>query len=263
MQMSLPKPNDGFAWTQEAWGPALRCLALLDIAPHLFTTRQLELAGAHHRGAAGWDSVTAAIGFASDRLVRPRQVHGTAVMVVSRDRRATREEREPIDADIVVTDDPGTIAAVQIADCVPLLVADPRSGVVAAAHSGWRGTAAGVAAATVAAMRSAFHVNPADLVAAIGPSIGPCCYEVGELLSDAFRRAGHASRDIERWFRRDGGLRLDLWTANRDQLEAAGLRPDRIHVAGLCTATHGDLFHSYRRDGSSAGRLAAAIRPGR
>jgi polyphenol oxidase len=261
MTMSLPKPNGGFAWTQEAWGPALRCLALLEIAPHLFTTRQLALRGEGHQAAAGWNSVAAAIGAAPDRLVRPRQVHGTAVILVSRHRRITLQDRELLEADIVVTDDPSTGAAVQMADCVPLLVADPRSGAVAAVHSGWRGTAAGAAGAAVAAMRSTFHANPADLVAAIGPSIGPCCYEVGEALTEAFRQAGHASRDIERWFRASGGLRLDLWQANRDQLEAAGLGPDRIHVAGLCTATHRDLFHSYRRDGPSAGRLAAAIRP--
>jgi polyphenol oxidase len=261
MQMSLPKPNDGFVWTQEAWGPALQCPPLLEIAPHVFTTRQLGLTGDERRAAAGWDAVAAAIGSTSDRLVRPSQVHGTAVLVVSRHRHARREEGRPPDADIVVTDDPKTAAAVQTADCVALLVADPRSGAVAAAHSGWRGTAAGVAAALVAAMRSTFHANPADLVAAIGPSIGPCCYEVGGALTEAFRRAGHASRDLERWFLRDGRLRLDLWQANRDQLEAAGVGPDQIHVAGLCTATHRDLFPSYRRDGPATGRLAAAIRP--
>jgi hypothetical protein len=113
----------------------------------------------------------------------------------------------------------------------------------------------------VAALRSAFGADPADLVAAVGPSIGPCCYQVREALVDAFRRAGHAPGDLERWFTADGGLRLDLWRANRDQLEAAGLHRDRVHVAGLCTATHGELFHSYRRDGPSTGRLAAAIRP--
>jgi copper oxidase (laccase) domain-containing protein len=105
-------------------------------------------------------------------------------------------------------------------------------------------------------------VRPERLIAAIGPSIGPCCYEVGEDTRTAFLDAGHHPSMIERWFaRRDGGaLYLDLWQATRDQLEGAGVMPTRIHTAELCTKTHADAFHSYRVEGPQAGRMAAVIR---
>ena len=192
-----------------------------------------------------------------ERMLRPRQVHGTAVAVGS----TLSGVLCDTDADIIIANDSATAVAVQMADCVPVLLADTRSGAVAGVHAGWRGTAAHAVQAAVDALRDAFRANPADLNAAIGPSIGVCCYTVGEELADAFSSAGHAKSDIERWFVRAGGLRLDLWKATRDQLEYAGLLPEQIHVAELCTHCHRDLFHSYRRDGKEAGRQAAAIRP--
>ena len=145
--------------------------------------------------------------------------------------------------------------AVQAADCVPLLLLDSRSGAVAAAHAGWRGTAAGVAQSTTRAMAQHFGTRAADLIVAIGPSIGPCCYQVGEELLAYF------GSDGRRWFYRlAGSWMLNLWSANRDQLLEAGVKSENIHVAELCTAMHADLFDSYRRDGTGAGRMAAAIR---
>ena len=160
-----------------------------------------------------------------------------------------------------MTTTPGVALAVVTADCVPILLADPVTGAVAAVHAGWRGTAADVAGAAVAALTREYAVAGADLVAAIGPSIGACCYDVGEELLEAFAVAGHDSAARADWFARDdtGRLRLDLWAANRDLLLHAGLRPDRVHVAGLCTKTHLDWFESYRADGPQAGRLAAII----
>jgi YfiH family protein len=152
--------------------------------------------------------------------------------------------------------------AVVTADCVPILLADPASGAVGAVHAGWRGTVADVTGAAVRAMTRHWDVAPARLVAAIGPSIGACCYEVGEELPTAFAAAGHLEDATSRWFARDedGRLRLDLWIANRDLLVRAGLRPDQVHVAGLCTKTHLDWFESYRAEGAAAGRLAAIIK---
>ena len=93
-----------------------------------------------------------------------------------------------------------------------------------------------------------------------GPSIGPCCYTVGAELMEAFRGAGQDHADLGRWFRHGERLQLDLWTANRDQLEAAGVPASAIHVSGLCTACHPDWFYSYRREGAAAGRLVGFIR---
>ena len=160
----------------------------------------------------------------------------------------------------MVSNDAGLALAVIVADCVPLLMADARGGSAAAVHTGWRGTCAGVATAALRNMANEFGTDPGDLTVAIGPSIGPDDFEVGEELAEAFLAAGHSSHDIERWFRRSSGtLRLDLWTANRDQLVAAGVRPDRIYTCGLSSHAHPDLFDSFRRDGDRAGRMAALI----
>ena len=138
---------------------------------------------------------------------------------------------------------------------------DRTGRVVAASHAGWRGTAADVAGVTVRALASRYQVAPDTLSAAIGPSIGPCCYEVGEELLDAFTARGWSAADCDRWFiRREAKLFLDVWQANAEQLERAGIPADRIFVSRLCTACHRDWFDSYRREGAGTGRLAGYIR---
>src|SRR5207237_1150972 len=158
---------------------------------------------------------------------------------------------------------PSSAVGVRVADCVPMLLADRRLHVAAAAHAGWRGTVQNAAAAAVRAMSGEFGSDPGDLVAAIGPSLGPCCSEVGDEVAEAFGMAMHDTRDIARWFSYGPSrrLHLDLWTANSDQLLAAGVRPERIHVARLCTKTHADVFHSYRADRENAGRMVGIIKP--
>lgn len=166
------------------------------------------------------------------------------------------------DADAAISDVVDAVLSVQSADCVPILVADPQSGSVAAIHAGWRGTCAGVASAAIAAMQREFAANPETMVAALGPSIGACCYTVGADLIDAFREAGASSAQLARWFvtGSDGSLRLDLWRANRELLAAAGVSDKNIHTARLCTKTHAAVFPSYRDAGAAAGRLAGLIR---
>jgi polyphenol oxidase len=191
------------------------------------------------------------------------QVHGAAV-VVRRAGDAARSTGEPLpEADILISDDPSLALAIQTADCVPLLIADRVTGAVAAAHAGWRGLAAGVPGVTVAALARELGSSPADLVAAIGPSISAERYEVGQDVRSRFLAAGFSAQVIERWFH--AGERPDHWLFDggrsaRDQLEAAGLQAASIHSSELCTATYPDLFCSYRRDGAGAGRIAAAIR---
>jgi YfiH family protein len=259
----LPKPNDGFAWVQAAGGRALVCGELQAIAGHLFTTRQWTLGSAN--GAAldeGWAEVARAMGVDPPQLVRVHQVHGASVAV--RSRGDVRDPDDLPDADIIVTDDPSISLAIQVADCVPLLMADRRTGAVAAAHAGWKGLAARVPAAAVDALARAFGSRPADLIVAAGPSIGASRYEVGNEVRARFEDAGLSRSDLTRWFaeaERPDHWYFDGWQAARDQLEAAGVAATQIHVAGLCTASYPDLFCSYRRDGSPSGRLAAAIRP--
>jgi polyphenol oxidase len=266
---------DGFRWTREPWGTALRSAPLAEAADHFFTTRQLWLRGDSED--ADWASVAATIGVPPDRLLRLHQVHGRDVVVARRgDEVAGRGgadagvtggavvghggRRWP-EADILVSNDPSVALAIQVADCVPLLMADRRTGAVAGVHAGWRGTAAGAARAAVDALCREFGSRPGDLVVAQGPSIGACCYEVGTELVDAFD-AGGFGRSVENWFARDadGRLRLDLWAANRDQLIESGVRAEDIHQSGLCTASQPEWFASYRRDGPKTGRIAAVVR---
>lgn len=198
------------------------------------------------------------VGAEPARLVRVRQVHGCAVHGILRGEAAALAGQCP-EADAIVSNEAGLALAVTVADCVPILMADGRTGASAAVHAGWRGTAAGVARAAVRAMRERFGTKPEDLRIALGPSIGPEDYEVGEALVDAFLAAGHARADVERWFRRGSRLRLDLWSANRDQLVAEGARPEHIFICGLSTLAHHHLFDSYRRDGKGAGRMAGIV----
>ena len=254
----LPAPGAGFRWSREVWGYGLRCLPLDAVAQHLFTTRQLQLRAAQ-RDSTAWKQAVASVGGAPDRLFHVRQVHGCAVHVVDASKLSTLET--PPEADAVASDEPGAVLAVQVADCVPILMADRRRSVVAAVHAGWRGTAAGVAREAVETMRQRFASDPADLVAAIGPSIGPCCYQVGPELRDAFRANGASDSQLARWFSLvDGSWRLDLWLANADQLTAAGIPASQIHAARLCTQSHPYVFDSYRAHGPNAGRMAALIK---
>ena len=180
------------------------------------------------------------------RLLLMRQVHSAVVLHAP-------WEGTP-EADAAVAEEPGLVLGVGTADCLPVLLVDPARGAVAAAHAGWRGTAAGVVARTVEAMLAGGS-RPADLVAAIGPCIGPCCYEVGEELRDAFGPGG------EGFFRPGprGRPHLDVRAANARQLRDAGLPADRIHHVDECTSCRPDLYYSYRRDGKDTGRMISFV----
>jgi YfiH family protein len=273
--MILPRPDDDFEWVDAAGRPALVCRPLERLARHIFTTKSWSLGSSSRAGADAWDEIAHAID--ADRLFRVHQIHGAEFVV----HRVTRPAAALADADIIVSDDGETAIAIQSADCVPLLMADTRIGAVAAAHAGWRGTARRVAAVAVHALTSALGSRPEDLVVAIGPSIGACCYQVGNEVRDRLRAEGFSEADVARWFlpsarpspdnpsmpglsamAQPGRWYFDLWSATRDQLEKSGVRPDQIFGAQLCTASHA-AFCSYRRDGARTGRLAAAIRAGR
>jgi YfiH family protein len=261
--MKLPQPGDAFEWRVTPPGPVLVCRPLDRVARHVFTTRPWPLgSGSASADAGSWNDVARVMGVEPDRLLRVHQVHGASVVV--------QRSHEPVaggaDADIVLGDDPAVALAVQTADCVPLLIADSRTGAVAAAHAGWRGLVRGVPRVTVEAMVRELGSRPADLVAAIGPSIGARQYEVDTGVRAPFEGAGFSPAQLARWFftgERPGRWHLDLWQAARDQLEWAGIPTMRIHVAALSTASDPLVFCSYRRDGSPAGRMAAAIRPRR
>src|SRR5262245_47139781 len=179
--MRLPKPKGGFRWTDLPPGPALVCDRLGSVV-HLFTTRPWMLGSSlHGNDVAGWGEVASAIGVGAGDLVRVRQVHGSSVVVGGRkgghERAGSGTEGLP-EADILLAQDPSVAIAIQTADCVPILIADKRTGAVAAAHAGWRGLAARVPMVAVDALAREFRSRREDLIAAVGPSISAARYEV-------------------------------------------------------------------------------------
>jgi YfiH family protein len=280
MMFTLPKPSGGFEWVQLAAGRALVCRPLEPYAAHVLTTRGWQLGSPSASPDEAWHELADAIDVGPSHLVRVRQVHG-ATTVVHRNADAAADCGTPrADADVILSDAGNLALAIQTADCLPLLIADRRTGAVAAAHAGWRGLALSVPVVAVERMASEFGSQPADLTVAIGPAIGACCYEVGEDVRARFHDAGFDSSRLGRWFmsdpasspgnpsmpalpatRRPAHWFFDGSQAARDQLESAGVPSDQVFVAGLCTASHGDVFCSYRRDGSGAtGRMAAVVR---
>ncbi len=250
-----PQPNDGFEWTQAPWGRILRCRPLLDIAHHFFTVGDLQL----RDDPTEWEQVAQQMGVIPEQVLLIRQVHGTTV-AVARDGRQKVWVRP--EADVIVSDDRAAAIGVRVADCAPVLIADRRRRVVGAAHAGWRGAVQRAATVAVKSMHELFGSVPEDLVAAIGPCLGPCCGEVGPDVVEAFRNAGHSSASLGRWLApgRDDRFQLDLPRVNRDQLEDAGIPAAQIHVSGLCTRSFPDVFHSYRAMKEAAGRMIGIIR---
>ena len=247
--------SEGFRWSDTAAGRILQAEPLLSRAAHVFTTRQLQFRGAS--ADEDYRRLAALLDVTPERIVRVKQVHGRTVLTISP---GTIVDGQP-EADAIVSTDPDRAIAVRVADCVPILLADRAHRVVAAAHAGWRGTCAGIAAATVEVIGE-LGVAPSDLVAAVGACIGPCCYQVDDRVRTAFLGM---TPDAAAWFEEDGPghWKLDLWQANAQQLEDAGVPVSSVHVAKWCTADNlGDCF-SYRAEGSGTGRLVAAIRLGR
>ena len=241
-------------------GPGILAARLLREHRHGFTTREggvsagafesLNLSAtvgddpAHVR--ENWRRLREATGLA---FARVRQVHGRRVVEVE-------AGTEPVEeADGVATSAPGVAACVSVADCVPLLLADPRSGAVAAVHAGWRGTIDGAAVAGVKVLVDRYGARPGEILAAIGPGIGPCCFEVSRDLAVRFRdELGPVTATP-----RDHGSRVDLWRANEVLLRRAGLRRGQIETLGRCTSCEERTFFSHRRDRGLTGRHVAFI----
>lgn len=196
--------------------------------------------------------VSAALGVRRADLISPRQRHTANVCRV-----APGNGGAALDGyDALVTDRAGAALLLVFADCTPLLIYDPRRRALALAHSGWRGTVQGMARAAVAALSAEFGSRPADLVAAVGPSIGPCCYEVGDEVTDAVRAAFDRPEELLPTGQA-GRRHFDLWAANRRLLAEAGV--GQIEVAGLCTACQRDEFYSFRAEHGRTGHFGAVM----
>lgn len=244
---------------------------LLDDTAHCFSTRFGGVSQGHlsslnlgvHRGDVpenvlkNYQILGSAVGFAPVQTVFTRQTHTDVVERVGKahsGRGLFREVEQPCDA--LITDEPGVALTVFTADCTPILLYDPVRQAVGAVHSGWRGTAAGIVARTVEAMHDEFGCEPANICAAIGPCIGPCCFETDGDVPEAMLAAlGETARCAirptgEKYY-------VNLKEINSIWLRRAGV--GRIDVSADCTACQSQRFWSHRRVGNARGSLAAII----
>jgi YfiH family protein len=238
---------------------------VLNLGFTAWDTRKNVLENRHH--------FQSSIGAKNYAIVPLKQFHSDLV------RKFDSHPVEPMHADAAVTDHPGLLLAVQTADCVPILLVDPKRRAIAAIHAGWRGTLHRIAAKAVGHMRMHFGSEPSDLLAAIGPAIGACCYEVGtEVASDFLSQFADAPKFFDEFRTGDEpnpvqwlnqmppghqpppkNVLLDLHQANASQLREAGLKEKSIFMSNLCTACRPDLLFSYRKQGAESGRQMAAI----
>jgi YfiH family protein len=196
-------------------------------------------------------------------IARLHQVHGADVLLLPDGNGALEPFLRPLaadrpEADALITDRPGATVAVAVADCLPMLLADRNGRAVAAVHGGWRGLAGGVLESAIAALGEAFGTEPEDLVLGIGPAIGPCCFEVGPEVIEAFDARGYGAPaavvEIP-------GARphVNLEAVARHVALDNGVPAGSIATAGLCTKCNADWLWSYRAAGDSAGRLICGI----
>lgn len=239
--------------------------------PHCFTTRLGGVSEGYlasmnigtHRGdrpenvVENYRILGQALGFAPEDVVMTHQTHTDIVRRVDAADRGTGLFRPPFpDCDGLITNAPGVALVVFTADCTPILLHDPVTGAVGAVHAGWRGTAADIAGKTVAAMAACFGCRPENLRAAIGPNIGPCCFETDADVPAAMARA--LGEDAMPWIRQVGNkYYVNLKELNAQFLRRAGVTS--IEISPLCTACRTDLFWSHRRMGGNRGSQGAII----
>jgi hypothetical protein len=223
---------------------------------HVFTTRANDL-GSRNNGAKSpedWKAAAEAFGVSPGRIVTVNQVHGDSIVKVDADNVLAVLNAQ---ADAIITGVAGMAIGVETADCVPVLLFDPETPAIAAVHAGWRSTVKGIVRKAVARMQAEFGSDPAKLIVAIGPAIGPECYEVDEPVMGPVRKAFPfwsdvaAPRGNDKWG-------LDLVKANKTELLQAGLHEKNIHALGMCTSCRRDLFYSFRAEGRT-GRMLSAV----
>jgi purine-nucleoside/S-methyl-5'-thioadenosine phosphorylase / adenosine deaminase len=290
---STPLPKIAAPWSLRRVGG----MQILELAPlkklpwlvHGFSTRTggVSTLNSSERvlnlGFTDWDqretvlknrnAFQSAIGAADSPVVLLKQFHSAVALFFA------EPPAEPHKGDALFTNSRAILLGVQTADCVPILLVDTKKRAVAAIHAGWRGSLSRIAQKTVGEMRRHFGSKPSDILAAFGPAIGGCCYEVGTELVTEFTsqfadaaeyfdelRTGEEPNPLQ-WLNMmppghqppPKNVRLDLRKANRSQLLAAGLADKNIFDSNLCTACHTDLFFSYRKQGANSGRLLSAI----
>jgi len=204
------------------------------------------------RVLANWDKLAMAFDIPLENFLVLNQVHGDNIFVI-KPHGDYFTSREALNYDAIVTNRANLAICIKTADCVPVFIVDRVKKVIAAVHAGWRGSALGISGKAVRLMQSQFGSEPQDLLAAIGPSIGKCCYEVDAIAAESFCHQKNAADFLLPGKRKDKWM-LDLVEANRRQILDCGIPDINIEAAGLCTTCHQDAFFSHRGSGGVTGR---------
>ncbi|MEE9912227.1 MAG: peptidoglycan editing factor PgeF [Deltaproteobacteria bacterium] len=204
------------------------------------------------RVLANWDKLSLAFEIPMENFLVLNQVHGDNIFVI-KPHGDYFTSRETLNYDAIVTNRTNLAICIKTADCVPVFIVDRIKKIIAAVHAGWRGSALGITAKVVRLMQNQYGSKPQDLLAAIGPSIGRCCYEVDAPAADAFRQQKNAEDFLFPGKRKDRWM-LDLVEANRRQLLDGGIPDTNIETSGLCTVCRQDAFFSHRGSGGITGR---------
>ncbi len=242
---SLPEEDVLHGAFTRLGGASLPPFAALNVGGHVGDDP--VAVAANHRALCG------VLGCEQTSIVSARQVHGDRVAVVDERHRG----QTLADTDALVTRSPDALLLLRFADCVPVFLYDPKQQAVALAHAGWKGTLLEIARKTVEAMVHAFGTTPAELITGLGPAIGPCCFEVGADVLNPLRQLYGARAEALIHHQPKGTDHIDLWLANRWQLEAAGVT--QIEWGAPCTCCHRDEFYSHRGENGRTGRFAAVL----
>lgn len=204
-----------------------------------------------------------AIGLDINKTVTAKQIHQDKIYIVERGdniRGATSYSNAIDDTDALITNLKGIPLALFFADCVPVIIYDPVKKAIGISHAGWKGTVLNIAQKTVLKMKDAFNSNPTDILAAIAPSIGPCCYEVDKKLYKEFRNSTYnqlSNEDFSKLFiPTEDKYHLNLQEANKADLVMAGVLPDNIYSSDICTSCNNDIYFSHRKDKGITGRFS-------
>jgi purine-nucleoside/S-methyl-5'-thioadenosine phosphorylase / adenosine deaminase len=198
------------------------------------------------------ESLAKSLGFDKDKMVSPKQTHSRNIGIVN-----SAKDIFP-DTDALITNKPGICIFIRTADCVPILLYDPIQKAIAAIHSGWKSTIQKISKHTIELMQNKFGTKPENLIAGIGPSIGPEVYEIGIEVAEQFQEQFGVNHIVNPIANSDKYL-LNLWEVNKQILIESGILKEKIEIAEICTYTNSKLFYSARRDGVKTGRLATGI----
>ncbi|MBN2241073.1 MAG: peptidoglycan editing factor PgeF [Acidobacteria bacterium] len=264
-------PESAFTLNQSRGLPFYSCRAFEELPGlrHGFSTRTGDGDNRPSRpfnlGYTEWDTAgrvdrnrrrfLSALSLPENPLFTLRQVHSNRVHII----KEMPAFWNPPEGDALLTRIEGVSIAVQSADCLPLLIADPQTNAVAAVHSGWRGTLLQIAAGTILSMKEVFRSDPKCLLVAMGPGIRSCCYEVGPEVFYLFDQKHPGAGLAVAASGHPGKFHLDLAKALKIELRAAGVEPQNIYDIGLCTCCNTDIFFSHRAEGARSGRMLAVI----